>query len=513
MHRQLQGVRFASPEDRISVAERTADLALAQSLLISAPELHHTPERLRRADGTSRFRAKGHEVYTTTTLLEAEARLLEAGRQTGSPVVAVRTVAEVTRTDLPGRDHKLSLDQTVAIEQIATSGRGLDVLVGPAGTGKSTTMAGLRAVWETEHGAGSVLGLAPSAAAAEVLAAELGIDTENLAKWLYEHRQEAERLSQIRELRHQLRSLPNVSRARSPLRQRITAAEDEVARWRLRPDQLVIVDEATLAGTFALDELVRAAGTAGAKIVLVGDQGQLSSVEAGGMFAALVRDREGFAPELTDVRRFHHSWEKRASVELRAGSADAIDAYQAHERIAEGNREQMLDALYLAWKNDAESGRTSLMIAGDLGTVSELNARARADRIATGAVSEVGLAVAGGATAGVGDLVVTRQNDRRLSTGRRWVRNGDRWIVTATDQAGTMTVQRANGGGDGGPAGLLRGRARRAGLRLECSSGARPHGRHRARPGLFDHHPRGALRLGHQGPRVQPALRRHPLRP
>ena len=35
----------------------------------------------------------------------------------------------------------------------------------------------------------------------------------------------------------------------------------------------------------------------------------------------------GSAPELTDVRRFHHAWEKRASVELRAGSADAIDAY------------------------------------------------------------------------------------------------------------------------------------------------------------------------------------------
>ena len=46
-----------------------------------------------------------------------------------------------------------------------------------------------------------------------------------------------------------------------------------------------------------------------------------------GMFAALVRDRDGLAPELTDVRRFHHDWEKGASVELRAGSADAIDAY------------------------------------------------------------------------------------------------------------------------------------------------------------------------------------------
>ena len=447
VHRQLHGVRFASPEDRIAVAERTADLALAQSLLISAPELHHTPERLRRADGTTRFRAKGHEVYTTTTLLEAEARLLEAGRQTGGPVVAVGTVAAVTEATLPGRDHGVALDQAVAVEQIATSGRELDVLVGPAGTGKSTTMAALRAAWEAEHGAGSVLGLAPSAATAEVLATELGIDTENVAKWLYEHRQETERLANIRELRSHLRSLPEFSRARRPLRQRIVAAEAEVARWRLRPGQLVIVDEASLAGTFALDELGRAAATAGAKIVLVGDQGQLSSVEAGGMFAALVRDREGFAPELTDVHRFHHAWEKRASVELRAGSPDAIDAYQAHERITDGDREQMLDALYVAWRKDTKDGRTSLMIAGDLGTVSELNARARADRVAEGAVADVGVEVAGGGTAGVGDLVVTRQNDRRLCTGQGWVRNGDRWTVTATDQDGAMTVQRANGGG------------------------------------------------------------------
>jgi ATP-dependent exoDNAse (exonuclease V) alpha subunit len=62
-------------------------------------------------------------------------------------------------------------------------------------------------------------------------------------------------------------------------------------------------------------------------------------------------------------------------------------------------------------------------------------------------VTKVGLAVSGGAPAGVGDLVVTRQNDRRLWTGRHWVRNGDRWIVTATEPGGSMTVQRANGGG------------------------------------------------------------------
>ena len=177
-------------------------------------------------------------------------------------------------------------------------------------------------------------------------------------------------------------------------------------------------------------------------MVLVGDDHQISAVESGGMFAALVRDHDGLAPALSDVRRFAHEWEKAASVELRQGSPDAIDAYTAHGRISEGSREEMLDALYRGWKEDTEAGRTSLMIAGDLGSVSELNGRARAERIAAGEVEERGLDVAGGGTAGVGDKVVTRQNERRLASGRSWVRNGDQWTVTATDDDGSMTVQR-----------------------------------------------------------------------
>ncbi len=447
VHRQFHGVRFASPDERIALAERTVDLALAQSLLVSAPKLHHTPERLRRADGSSRFRAKGHEVYTTATLLEAEARLLEAGRQVGGPDVSMGVVASVTGANLRGRHHPLSIDQALAVERIATSGRSLDVLVGPAGTGKSTTMAGLRAVWEAEYGAGSVLGLAPSAAAAEVLSEELGIDTENTAKWLYEHRREAERLHTLAELRGELASPHPTSGQPSATRAKVARAEAELARWWLRAGQLVIVDEASLAGTFALDELVSAAGAAGSKVVLVGDDRQISAVESGGMFAALVRDRDGLAPALSDVRRFSHEWEKAASVELRQGSPDAIDAYTAHGQIDEGNREEMLDALYRGWKEDTRAGRTSLMIAGDLGSVSELNGRARAERIAAGEVEERGLDVAGAGTAGVGDKIVTRQNDRRLASGRSWVRNGDQWTVASTHDDGSMTVQRVKGTG------------------------------------------------------------------
>ena len=440
VHRQLHGVRFAAPAERIAAAERTVELALAQSLLVSAPELHHTPEPLRRADGTSRFRAKGHEIYTTTTLLDAEARLLDAGREVGGPRVSAGTVAVVTEAKLSGREHILSLDQAVAVERIATSGRGLDVLVGPAGTGKSTTMAGLRTAWEHEHGRGSVLGLAPSAVAAEVLAAELGLDTENTAKWLHEHRRQGDRIAQIGELRAAIATTSTPPARRSPARRQLARLEAEVRRWQLDAGQLVIVDEASLASTFALDELVSAASAVGAKVVLVGDPAQLSAVEAGGMFAALVRDRDGLAPELCDVRRFREVWEKQASVALRAGSEEAIDAYEAHGRISEGNREELLDALYWAWSEDISAGKTSLMIAPDLGTVHELNARAQADRVAAGEVAAQGLLLGDGATAGVGDHVVTRQNERHLMAGPRWVRNGDRWRVSATNPDGAMTV-------------------------------------------------------------------------
>lgn len=209
----------------------------------------------------------------------------------------------------------------------------------------------------------------------------------------------------------------------------------------------MIVDEASLAGTFALDELVGAASDAGAKVLLVGDWAQLSAVDAGGAFSMLVRDRD-LAPELTDVRRFASGWEKSASKGLRSGFESAIATYTKHGRVSGGTREDMLDALYAAWKTDVDAGKPSLMIAGDLATVTELNARAGADRVAAGHVFVDGLDVAGGGTAGVGYWVVTRENNRRLSTGKRWVKNGDQWTVTALGGDGSMTVKRANGGGE-----------------------------------------------------------------
>ena len=319
------------------------------------------------------------------------------------------------------------------------------VAIGPAGTGKSTTMAGLRVVWEEEHGPRSVLGLAPSAAAAEVLADELGIDTENLAKWLHEHHRTTQRLSYLNQLGHRLERAAVTGRSTVDLELQIQCLHEELRSWQPQRGQLIIIDEASLAGTFALDEIVDAADRADAKILLTGDWAQLTGIEAGGMFRALVADRDDFVPELSDVRRFQDSWEKRASVELRVGHEPAIDTYISERRVASGGRPEMLDALYQAWKTDTEEGMTSLMIAPDAATVAELNARARIDRLDSGHVSPDGLDIVGGQSAGVGDLVITRQNNRLLKAGRRWVKNGDCWTVTATNPDSSMTVQRLGG--------------------------------------------------------------------
>jgi conjugative relaxase-like TrwC/TraI family protein len=445
--RQFHGVRFASADDRMAVVERTSDLAVGQALLNPPPELAHTPTAFQRPDGTSRFRPRGSEVYTTQDLLDAEVRLLDAGRSVGGPSVSPLVAADVCVCvrDLHGKGHPLSADQSAAVQQIVTSGRVVDVLVGAAGTGKSTAMRGARQPWEREHGPGSVVGLAPSAAAAEVLADVVGIATENTTKWLTEASRNTLRLAEIDQLRAQLHRASPSLRTRTLLHWARTVTA-EVERWSLRPGQLVIVDEASMAGTFELDALTEQARNAGAKVLLVGDWAQLSPVSAGGAFHLLAKDRDD-VPQLHDVRRFRHEWERAASVDLRHGRPEAADTYTEHGRVEGGDRESMLDLLYEAWRHDTRAGKRSLMIANDSQTVLDLNNRARVDRVLAGAVRATGVETANGSVVGVGDSVVTRRNQRGLATGRGWVKNGDQWTVVGVRRDGAIEVRRTNGTG------------------------------------------------------------------
>lgn len=409
--RQTMGLRFATTADREAVVGLITDAAEAVSLRLTPPELTTAPAAFRRSDGSSVFRPRHGVVYTSAALLAAEDRLLDLSRATTGPASDPAVAARVAAVpDDHGR--VLSADQQSAVARIAVSGRAVDVLVGPAGAGKTLALGGLRRVWESEHGPGSVIGLAPSAAAADVLAADLGIGTENTTKWAHEHIK---------------------------------------GRWNLTAGQLVIVDEASLAGTMILDLLTAHAADVGAKVLLAGDPAQLTAVDAGGAFGMLVRDRNNAegdgAPELADIRRFKSRWERTASLALRRGDTDVIDVYSEHGRIVDGDHDQVLDAAYRAWQTDVAAGRSSILIAETSDTVTALNQRARIDRVLAGQVAVDGVSLHDGTTAGRGAIIVTRENDRRLSTGKGWVKNGDRWTVEQTHDDGRLTIHRCGARG------------------------------------------------------------------
>lgn len=89
------------------------------------------------------------------------------------------------------------------------------------------------------------------------------------------------------------------------------------------------------------------------------------------------------------------------------------------------------------------------MVAASNADVTALSARARADRVTAGHVEIEGVALHDGNLAGAGDWIVTRHNQRRLSTrqGRDFVRNGDAWHVLSRHQDGSLQVRHLEHGG------------------------------------------------------------------
>ncbi|MDI6910432.1 MobF family relaxase [Nocardioides sp.] len=407
--RQTMGWRFQSADDREQVVGLIVAEAKDRSVKLTPPDLTQVPDMFRRTDGTSRFRPHHSTTYSSADLLAAEDRLLELSRFKDAPIVGADRVVRAASTE--DGQHRLSESQADALAKVSTSGRQLDLLVGPAGAGKTTAMHALQRAWRAEHGRDSVVGLAPSAVAAQVLAEDLGIECENTAKWLHEF---------------------------------------DRGRVAMHSGQLVIIDEATLAGTLTLDRISRIAAEAGAKVLLVGDWAQLQSVDAGGAFSLLVSERPEVA-ELTEVHRFVSEWERDASLDLRFGRSEVIGVYAEHDRLKEGTTDEMTDAAYASWRADINSGRSSVLVTEAARAVLELNKRARAERILDGdtrASTEVQLV--DGSHASEGDLIITRRNDRRLKPLRGgWVRNGDRWQILRVGKDGSAEVRRVSGTGHG----------------------------------------------------------------
>jgi conjugative relaxase-like TrwC/TraI family protein len=354
---------------------------------------------VRRSDGRSVWIDPDTTHLTDERILEQEERILD--------------FALAAQTDRPTRSDTVDcngLDVLQADAAAAVAGHdGLVLVVGPAGTGKTTTLA--RATDDLRQHRRPVFGVAPTAKAARVLSAELQMEADTVAKLLHEWDRET----------------------------------GPGERWRLPPATTVVVDETGMLGTPSLDRLMGLARSQDWRLVLVGDPSQLHAVGRGGMFDELCR--VGRTHELAVIHRFTDDWEQVATRQLRAARGIALDAYLDHHRVDAGTIEDHLERIADEWMRHTASGRTVVVTAETNAHVDTLNEAIQARRRDRGEVDDRTTArIAGAETVGRGDVVVTRSNDRTLATdANEPVRNRERWTVEHITDHGFLTLSRIDG--------------------------------------------------------------------
>jgi conjugative relaxase-like TrwC/TraI family protein len=323
---------------------------------------------------------------TTTELVDCERRLINAAvarAGEGSGLVDTRLADQVIATG----EQSLTDQQAAAVRAVVSSGHGVTIIEALAGTGKTYTAGVLRQVYES---AGyEVIGVAPSGRAARELSERAGVASGTLDRLLVD-------LEQLG------RELPRGC--------------------------VVILDEAGMAPTRLSARLLQAAERAGAKVIAIGDPGQLSSVQAGGWLGAVGRALG--TVRLTEVMRQRDPAERRALAALHEGLprrylqwAERAGRIQTFSQQG-GARERAVSE-WLEATRSAGLAR-AVMVARDNDTRAELNNAARELVRALGLLGEE--RSYGGLSLALGDRVICRRNDRLLD-----LDNGTRGTVRHLD--------------------------------------------------------------------------------
>jgi conjugative relaxase-like TrwC/TraI family protein len=381
--------------------ESYVDRFLADGEVVTLAEpggLLRTQDVIRRRDGRLVPAIVATPRYSTAELLAVEQGVVDEALRSTTAGAGVAGASAVERG--VARRPTIGDDQRTMIRRLCVEGAGVQVVIGPAGTGKTFALAAAREAWE-ESGF-TVLGAAVARRAAVELSSAAGIDATSVAALLLE-------------LRH----------GRGDL---------------LDARTVLVVDEAGTLGTRAVAELIDRARRAGAKLVLVGDPEQLPEIDAGGAFRALVARTNPIVLETN--RRQERAADRRLlelwrSGEIRSALTIATDA---GDLVLAASPEEAVSGLVADYTAAVERGEDAIMLAPRRAEVRHLNELARQSLLLEGRITGPGLSAAGRDFA-VGDRIVLRLNAPDLR-----VENGTRGTVTAVDtDAEALTIALADG--------------------------------------------------------------------
>lgn len=353
----------------------------------------------------------GQTLFTTAAVrdqeqaaLDAARRLRGEGREGFSSALLDKALRRYHERGCP-----LDAEQEHAVRH-ALDHR-LAVIQGRAGTGKSFTLNALREVFEAEGH--EVIGLAPTNTAAKDLR-EAGFgDARTVHSFLYSHRKAQER----------------------------GGALDFTPR-------VLVLDEAAMIDTKRLREVLEAAESLNARVVLAGDERQLASVEAGGMFGVFAQ--EFGAAELRRVYRQREDWQREATRAFARGdTAAGMQAYA--EQGAMTWRETRAEAsaeLVRQWVEvrDRSGAENAFVFAHSNASVEQLNAALQTEQIKAGLVRNTQWfgTERGRLRVGEGDRLQFRANDKpggvyNGTLGTVETIQGNR-IAVRLDTGGTYTI-------------------------------------------------------------------------
>jgi ATP-dependent exoDNAse (exonuclease V) alpha subunit len=387
----------------------TASELRAVALEQAVGELHPR-EALARVEGMVKERTvieleAGHMTTLAQRAREQviERRLCELARP-GGREVGERARAEASARVAERIGASLSEEQARALELITGAERGA-LLVGPAGTGKGLV---IDAAARAEQLRGNrTLGIAVSGSTAQ----RLGQDSPALAG--------------------------------RTLTLDALVARAEHGRLQLDERTTIYLDEGGMVDTARLNRLSALLQRTRSKLVLIGDQAQLPSIGAGGMFERLSK-RLPHA-ELQTVRRTLDTGEQRAWADLRAGRSDrAMAHYRARGRLhVRATRERALESAVRTWAALAEAhGVEQVALISDASNqeIDRLNARAQHLRAERGELGERELDVPGVHYAiREGDRIA--MIDQHHARGEARIENGSRGRVVGITQAGEALVE------------------------------------------------------------------------
>ena len=313
---------------------------------------------------------------------------------------------ELALKAVAGLEERLGGSLTDAQRQVAvgllTSGHRLEVVVGVAGSGKTTTLAAVRAGFETA-GYG-VVGTATSGQAAKNLADGAGIESRTIASlsWRLDHGSLA-----------------------------------------LSDRHVLIVDEGAMTADVDLARLLTAVERAGAKLVLVGDDRQLGAIGPGGALTALVKRHPERLWALTDNLRQTNPAEGATLAQLRDGSiVAAISWYARNGRVhPAADRRHAVAGMIRAWASDLDAGRDTLLLAYRRDNVEALNQAARELFERAGRLTGPELTAPGGRRYRAGDRVITFAPGPKGA----WVTSQPAQVTVVNPEAQTITVVTPDG--------------------------------------------------------------------